>query len=97
MRYNLKFSATSTLILYKSVSKISFGLTKMEISIHVGIWECSQVFALVFLFEAHMRVVDLSICLCLMNRLSYLLHRVFDLAEVIVSLSGLLLFFFVTS
>ena len=69
----------------------------MKVAVHVWVGERDHVLAAVLLIPGLSLVALLGLSLSLMSRKLYLLHLELDLAEVIVPLSALFLFFLSTS
>jgi hypothetical protein len=69
----------------------------MKVAIHVRVGECDHVLAAVLLIPGLRLVALLGLSLSLMSSKLYLLHLELDLAEVVVPLSALFLFFLSTS
>jgi hypothetical protein len=68
----------------------------MKIPVHVGVGECNHIFAAVLFVPSESLIALFGFSLSFMRRELDLLHLEFDLAEVVVPLSALFLFFLST-
>ncbi len=73
---------------------LASALTQVKISVHVRIRECGHVFAIVLDFKVELLEALDGFRLGFFGAKLHLLHLLLDHAQVIVSLSALLLFFF---